>query len=161
VDLMLVPADTFARLLDSAKPAQLEGASVVVPSLEHLLSLKIHALKHGQGLRVLKDMTDVAQLLSVNRVDPRADWVRACSRSTLTWSTMNESSNYSVEGIAPRDGSAGRIVFPDWSGHRPHRWRVSTERWLAYCRANLVRLRERSGFGRERRRQAIDVEFSL
>jgi hypothetical protein len=77
VDLMLVPADTFARLLESAKPAHLEGASVVVPSLEHLLSLKIHALKHGQGLRVLKDMTDVAQLLSVNRVDPRADWVRA------------------------------------------------------------------------------------
>jgi hypothetical protein len=75
LDLMLVPEDTFARLLEAAKPANLEGAAVVVPSLEHLLALKIHALKHGHGLRVLKDMTDVAQLMTVNRVDPKSAWL--------------------------------------------------------------------------------------
>jgi len=76
LDLMLVPAETFGRLLATAKPATLEGVAVVVPSLEHLLALKIHALKHGRGLRALKDTTDVAQLLSVNRIDPKSVWLR-------------------------------------------------------------------------------------
>ncbi|MBI3879347.1 MAG: nucleotidyltransferase family protein [Verrucomicrobia bacterium] len=77
LDLMLVPAETFDRLVSAAKPANLEGAAVVVPSLEHLLTLKVHALKHAPSLRALKDLTDVAQLVSVNRVDPKAAWLRA------------------------------------------------------------------------------------
>ena len=76
LDLMMVPVDVFERLLASARPAMLEGAAVVVPSLEHLLALKIHAMKNGTGLRVLKDTTDVAQLLSANRIDPNSVWLR-------------------------------------------------------------------------------------
>lgn len=76
LDLMLVATDVFERLHASAKAAKLEGAAVVVPSLEHLLALKVHAMKHGNGLRALKDTTDVAQLLSVNRIDPQAVWLR-------------------------------------------------------------------------------------
>jgi hypothetical protein len=76
LDLMMVPAESFGRLLATAKPAILEGVAVVVPSLAHLLALKIHALKHGRGLRALKDLTDVAQLLSVNRIDPKSAWLR-------------------------------------------------------------------------------------
>ena len=76
LDVMLVPAGVFERLHASAKAAKLEGAAVVVPSLEHLLALKVHAMKHGKGLRALKETTDVAQLLSVNRIDPKAAWLR-------------------------------------------------------------------------------------
>ncbi|HWN93907.1 MAG TPA: nucleotidyl transferase AbiEii/AbiGii toxin family protein [Methylomirabilota bacterium] len=76
LDLMLVPEDAFARLFAASRPATLEQAAVVVVSLEHLIALKVHALKNGHGLRVLKDLTDVAQLLRLNRVDPRAVWVR-------------------------------------------------------------------------------------
>lgn len=77
LDLMLVPEGVFERLLASAQSARMEDAAVVVPSLEHLLALKVHALKNGKGLRVLKDLTDVAQLISVNRVDPQSPWLRA------------------------------------------------------------------------------------
>lgn len=77
LDLMLVSSETFGRLVDAARPAPIEGAVVLVPSLEHLLALKVHALNHSKGLRVLKDLTDVAELLAVNRVDPNAPWVRA------------------------------------------------------------------------------------
>jgi hypothetical protein len=76
LDVMFVAAETFARLRAEAQAARVEGVGVSVPSLQHLLSLKVYALKHGHGLRVLKDMTDVAELLAVNRVDPRAAWVR-------------------------------------------------------------------------------------
>lgn len=60
-----------------AQPAELEAGGVSGPNLEHLLSLKVPALRRGQALRVLKDMTDVAKLLAVNGVVPRACWVRA------------------------------------------------------------------------------------
>ena len=76
LDLMLVPAATFQQLLNDVRPAQVEGAAVLVPSLPHLLALKLHALKHARGLRVLKDMDDVAHLLLDNGVDVRAEWVR-------------------------------------------------------------------------------------
>ncbi len=45
LDLMLVPEDAFARLLAGSQAATLEQAMVVVPSLEHLIALKVHALK--------------------------------------------------------------------------------------------------------------------
>lgn len=77
LDLMLVPRGVFERMLASAQAARMEGATVVVPSLEHLLALKVHALKHGRGLRVLKDLTDVAQLIAVNRVGLQSPWLRA------------------------------------------------------------------------------------
>lgn len=76
LDVMFVGAATFARLRAEARPASMGGATVSVPSLEHLISLKVHALKHGRGLRVLKDLTDVAQLLAANGVDPSVPWVR-------------------------------------------------------------------------------------
>lgn len=77
VDVMLVPSSAFERLLAAAESATIEAAAVMVPSLEHLLALKVHALKNGKGLRVLKDMTDVAELLKANRVDPKTPWLKA------------------------------------------------------------------------------------
>jgi predicted nucleotidyltransferase len=76
LDLMLVSATVFMRLLAAAEPARIEGAAVSIPSLEHLIALKAHALKNGKGLRVLKDMTDVAELLKFRRVDPNSVWLK-------------------------------------------------------------------------------------
>jgi hypothetical protein len=76
LDLMLVPEDVFALLFASSQTAVLEGATISVPSLEHLIALKVHALKNSRGLRALKDITDIAQLLKLNGVEGRAEWVR-------------------------------------------------------------------------------------
>jgi hypothetical protein len=76
LDLMLVGEPTFGSMLSEAKAAVLEGVSVLVPCLEHLLALKLHALKHGHGLRVLKDFDDVARLVAINRVDVHAESFR-------------------------------------------------------------------------------------
>jgi predicted nucleotidyltransferase len=77
LDFMLVSAETFERLIAAARNSQVEGAAVMFPSLEHLLALKLHALKHGRGLRVLKDITDVAQLIAANGVDSNSAWLRS------------------------------------------------------------------------------------
>jgi hypothetical protein len=52
------------------------GANVIIPTLEHLLALKLHALKHGHIERYPKDYLDVENLIRVNRVDLRAENIR-------------------------------------------------------------------------------------
>jgi hypothetical protein len=58
--------------------------------------------------------------------------------------------------------SAGEpLSLPDWSGQLAQRRRIPVDRWLAYCRSNLVRLRAHPGFGKLRERERVDAEFSL
>jgi len=76
LDLMLVNASTFAKMRDESETNTLEGREVRLPSLFHLIALKLHALKHASGIRVLKDMDDVANLITNNRIDVKADEFR-------------------------------------------------------------------------------------
>jgi hypothetical protein len=45
VDLMFVNQSTFAAMIAAAKPVEIQGANLQLASLEHLLALKLHALK--------------------------------------------------------------------------------------------------------------------
>jgi predicted nucleotidyltransferase len=76
LDLMFVSAPTFQKMITDAIPAEMQGAAILVPSLEHLLALKIHALKHGHGVRGLKDFEDLVHLVTRNGLDIRAPSMR-------------------------------------------------------------------------------------
>lgn len=69
LDFMIVNDTTFDKLLAESVTASVFGETMRLPSLNHLLALKFHALKGNPSLRVLKDLDDVIQLLAVNRVD--------------------------------------------------------------------------------------------
>lgn len=69
LDLMLVDAGTFSKLASAAGTRRLDDASVQVPSLLHLIALKLHALKNGSADRRNIDLSDIATLLAVNHVD--------------------------------------------------------------------------------------------
>lgn len=53
------------------------------------------------------------------------------------------------------------LEFPDWSGQLPHRSRVPNDEWLAYCRANLPKLRASAGYAQARQQHGIPVEFQI
>jgi len=74
---------------------------------------------------------------------------------------MNESSNSSLEEKATAYRSLDGFVLPDWGGHAAHASRVPADEWLAYCRANLAKLRSRPGYALRRRQNGITAEFSL
>jgi len=76
LDLMLVGRDTFEEMVRAAQPMRLFGEEVLVASLPHLLALKLHALKHTNVGRVLKDYEDVLNLATVNNLDLRSDEFR-------------------------------------------------------------------------------------
>ena len=73
VDLMLVNDTTFAAMQAAAKPTEFGGVSAKVPSLEHLIALKLHVLKQELRHRMLGDLDDVINLILANQVDIRSE----------------------------------------------------------------------------------------
>ena len=76
VDLMMVREPTFRPIFGHGKEVEMYGARVLIPTLEHLLALKLHALKHAHAGRFLKDFLDVENLVKVNKVDLRSNGLR-------------------------------------------------------------------------------------
>jgi len=76
VDLMLVQEKTFAPILASCRDANLFEVKTRVPSLEHLIALKLHALKHTRTTRFLKDFLDVEYLIRLNQLDIKSKKIR-------------------------------------------------------------------------------------
>jgi hypothetical protein len=69
VDLMLVNDQTFAKMVAEAQAIQIGSARAKVPKLQHLIALKVHALKHTRIHRFMKDFQDVVGLIDVNHLD--------------------------------------------------------------------------------------------
>jgi len=76
VDLMLVREPTFLAMWTDGRQVQILGSQMRVPSLEHLMALKLHALKHGRLHRFLKDFQDLEGLILENHLDPNSEKVR-------------------------------------------------------------------------------------
>ena len=76
VDLMLVNDATFSGILAEASEVRFRHALLKVPSLEHLIALKLHALKQALPHRDAKDFGDLTQLIHSNRVDVRNERFR-------------------------------------------------------------------------------------
>lgn len=56
-----------------AKELQLSGRKFLVPSLEHLIALKLHAAKQDLEGRDYRDLGDILGLVRDNQVDVRSD----------------------------------------------------------------------------------------
>jgi predicted nucleotidyltransferase len=76
VDLMLVQEKTFALMLEAGVDAEIFNTKTKVPSLEHLIALKLHALKNTRMHRFLKDFLDVENLIRINKLDIESKTVR-------------------------------------------------------------------------------------
>jgi hypothetical protein len=69
VDLLLVAEDTLAKIRASAVPVAIEEREVLVPSLDHLLAMKLHSLRYTPA-RMLKDGGDIVALLLEHHRNP-------------------------------------------------------------------------------------------
>lgn len=76
VDLMLVRQESFVPMLSESHEAEMYGVQVRIPRLEHLIALKLHALKHTRVHRFLKDFQDVEGLVRVNHLDLQSEKIR-------------------------------------------------------------------------------------
>lgn len=71
LDLMFVEDATFEPMWLTSEERGFGGSRARVPSLEHLLALKLHALKQAIPHRTAKDAEDVEMLIRRNHLDLR------------------------------------------------------------------------------------------
>lgn len=68
-DLMYANETTFDGLWKDSVPVDFNGAAARVPSLDHLLAMKLHVLKLALPHRTAKDAEDVELLARHNQLD--------------------------------------------------------------------------------------------
>ena len=71
LDLMFVEDATFEPMWLASEERDFWGSRARIPSLVHLLALKLHALKQALPHRTAKDAEDVEMLVRRNRLDLR------------------------------------------------------------------------------------------
>ena len=69
IDFMFVDRETLDKIIKEAKEANIAGQKFLVPCLNHLIALKLHAIKYNPGIREYKDLADIIELIRVNKVD--------------------------------------------------------------------------------------------
>ncbi len=76
LDLMLVNEATFEKLHSQSREVACLGISTRVPSVEHLIALKLHAAVNGPKARMEKDFPDVIRLTRMTNSDPRSGTIK-------------------------------------------------------------------------------------
>jgi len=77
IDIMLVDDRTFDGLFAESQEVNFgETHNVRIPSIEHLIALKLNVLKQVGKARELKDLADIAALVKIGRLDVKDDKFR-------------------------------------------------------------------------------------
>lgn len=69
VDLLLLNDHTFAMLLEKSISQHWSGTTARMVALDHLVAMKLHALKHGPPHRYMRDLDDVISLLAAHGIN--------------------------------------------------------------------------------------------
>ena len=69
LDFMFVDKDTLDKITEEAKIASIAGQKFMVPCLDHLIALKLHAIKYNPKIREYKDLADIIELVRNNKMD--------------------------------------------------------------------------------------------
>jgi predicted nucleotidyltransferase len=71
IDFMFVDGETLAKIIKDSQKTNIAGCEFMVPSLEHLIALKLHAVKYNPKLRLIKDIPDIINLIRINKMDAK------------------------------------------------------------------------------------------
>ncbi len=76
IDFMFVDKDTLDKIVKDGKKIYIAKQKFTVPSINALIALKLHAIKHNQKLREYKDLPDIINLIRANEIDYKSDEFR-------------------------------------------------------------------------------------
>lgn len=68
IDFMFVDKETYDKILKEGKKTKIAGNEFIVPSLNNLIALKLHALKYNFKMRQNKDIPDIINLIKINHL---------------------------------------------------------------------------------------------
>lgn len=73
VDFIIVDDATRSKILKDGKEVDVVGEMLIIPSVEHLIALKLHAIKNNPKNRMWKDLPDIIRLIKMNNIDLKSD----------------------------------------------------------------------------------------
>lgn len=69
IDFMFVDRETFMKIMNESRPIKIAGQKFIVPSLNHLIALKLHSIKYNPKIRLTRDLPDIVNLIRINEVN--------------------------------------------------------------------------------------------
>jgi hypothetical protein len=66
---MIVDETTRAKIVKEGKEIDVVGERLIIPSINHLIALKLHAIKSNPNNRLWKDLPDIINLIKMNKID--------------------------------------------------------------------------------------------
>ncbi len=164
VDLMFVPAETFTQTMSAALEVDMFGVRMLIPCLDHLLALKVHALKHGHVGRFGKDLLDVDNLVRINKVDFQSDKFRQCASSMATKNSTEKlfAPVAASEAACLRDSPGGdTLAFPVDPGFMSYPPQIDPQAMLQRIAETMPWRSTRPGERERRAALGVAVEFVL
>ncbi len=73
IDFMFVDREVLDKIIKEGEEVNIAGCKFIVPSLFHLIALKLHAIKYNPKIREYKDLADIIDLIKINKVDATAN----------------------------------------------------------------------------------------
>ncbi len=68
LDFIYVDAATLKQIATDGRTVEIGGRPFTIPSLSHLIALKLHSIKQNPHLREQKDLPDIIQLMRANDI---------------------------------------------------------------------------------------------
>lgn len=69
IDFLFVENETIKKIIKQGKKIILVGQKFIIPCIEHLIALKLHAVKNNPSYREYKDLPDIINLIKFNNID--------------------------------------------------------------------------------------------
>ena len=69
VDFMFVDQNTLTKILNESREIEIAKQKFMVPSLNHLIALKLHSIKYNPKLRLSRDLPDIINLIRINELN--------------------------------------------------------------------------------------------
>lgn len=69
IDFMFVDQETLTKIAKEGETLKIAGQEFIVPSLYHLIALKLHSIKYNPKIRLNKDFPDIINLIRINEVN--------------------------------------------------------------------------------------------
>lgn len=73
LDFMFVDKETLNKIIKEGRKIDIVGKKFIIPSLLHLIALKLHSIKYNPKLREPKDLPDIINLIRVNNVNAKSN----------------------------------------------------------------------------------------
>ncbi len=73
IDFMFVDKETLDKIIKEGKQISIARQKFIVPSLFHLIALKMHAIKYNPKIREYKDLLDIIELIKVNKINTKTN----------------------------------------------------------------------------------------